>query len=70
MKFIKLTETSDKGSKPLLLNAEHISCMHKGRSGNDTYIRMALNNVDKDGKLKNEYYFVKETIEEIEGMLK
>lgn len=67
-KFIKLNEANGRKCK-LLLN---VACIGAIQSGNatDTYIRMSYTTVDKDSKPKTEYYFVTETMDEIEELLK
>lgn len=69
VKFIKVIEANE-GGCVLLLNTDCIGCIQAGKSGKDTYIRMNYNYVTGEGKSKPEYYFVKETLEQIEGMMK
>lgn len=69
MKFIELTEANN-NEKPILINIAHITVIHKGLSGQDTHVRMSGNGVMKNGVLRNEYYFVKESVNEIKEMLK
>ncbi len=68
MKFIKLTEANG-NNVSILVNTAHITVVHKGLNTGDTHVRMHGHGVSKDGKFRNEYYFVKETVEEIEKML-
>ncbi len=69
MKFIKVTEANEKNTI-MKLNADHIISIMVGKSGKDTFIRMAANTPNKDGLFKADYYFVRETMDEIEEMLK
>jgi len=58
--FIKLTEQYDNGrSEPLLLNTASIVSVKKSQKGKDTLVNMQ----DKH------YFFVKETVAEVEAML-
>lgn len=66
VKFIKLTEKLNRGdTKFLLLNVAHISHIQSGIN-TDTHVRMANG---KDSTDRQSYYFVKETVEEIERLL-
>lgn len=65
--FIRLTEANEKKCK-LLLNVANISVIQSGNSAN-TYIRMVAPAFDRDSRNKTDYYFVMETLEQIEGML-
>lgn len=60
MKFIKLTEVhGNNETKPIYINFDHVQSFSVGMKGKDTHIRM----YDKS------FFFVKETIEEIEKLL-
>ena len=60
IKFIKLTEIiSDGTNKPVILNTASIQCFQYGTKGRDTHIRM----FDKS------FFFVKENMDELWGML-
>lgn len=68
MKFIKLTECNN---NVMLLNADRIEHVCIGSKGTDTYVKLLSNN---QGKLnepanKENYFFVKETVEQIWNML-
>jgi hypothetical protein len=60
-KFIKLTEVgkNNKASRPLLLNVNHINSIKQSDTGPDTHVHM----------IPNHYFFVKETLAEVEVML-
>lgn len=66
-KFIKLTEANNSGRK-LLLNISHIGTIQAGNSV-DTYVRMTYTVEREAGKQRAEYYFVKESLEQIEKLL-
>lgn len=60
-KFLKLTEVYTDGRNiPLVINAGYIMSIKKSSNGKDTHICMTG---DKH------YFFVKETVQEIEAML-
>jgi hypothetical protein len=61
IKFIKLTEVfGDRETlKSIIINSSHIQHIRVGNKGKDIHIRMS----DKT------FFFVKETLEEIESML-
>jgi len=60
-KFIKLTETMSHGdNRSLVLNITNIAHVQQGLNGRDTHIKMS------DFKT---YYFVKESVEEINLLL-
>lgn len=59
-KFIRLTELHSSGAiNSILINTSSIQLIQKGEKGKDTYIKL----MDKN------YFFVKETIDQIEEML-
>ena len=59
-KFIKLTEKYNDGTtEVIMLNTAYIMSVKKAKAGRDTHINMQ----DKH------YFFVKETIAEVEAML-
>jgi len=60
-KFIKVTEIgkNNRETRKLLLNVDHINSIKKSEQGPDTHINM------KD----NHYFFVKESLEDVEAML-
>ncbi len=63
-KFITLSEVcSDKMVRPVVLNANYMVSIKKGIKGEDTHIAMF------SPSDKHYYYFVKETVEQIRGML-
>ncbi len=68
-KFIKLTEVLSRGdTKLLLLNVAYISHVQSGMGEkSDTHVRMANANVNGESKMG--YYFVRETVEQIEEMI-
>jgi len=67
-KFIKLTEIyTDRTHLPLLLNAAFITSIKKAKHG-DTMINL-VGNRDPSNNEKAVYFFVKETVAEIEDML-
>lgn len=67
--FILLTESLSRGeAKRLLLRKSQISHVQEGIQGNDCHIRMIAGNGDKDAR--HTYYFVKESFDEIQKMLK
>lgn len=66
-KFIKLTESNGPNST-VLLNVASIGAIQSGNR-KDVYVRMTYNMIDKEGKPKTEYYFVKESIDDIWMML-
>lgn len=66
-KFIKLTEANN-SSRKLLLNVSHIGTIQAGNSV-DTYVRMTYTVEREASKQRAEYYFVKESLEQIEGMI-
>lgn len=66
--FIRLTESLSRGEvKRLLLRKDQISHVQEGKEGNDTHIRMIVGNGNSDAR--HTYYFVKESIDQIEKML-
>lgn len=60
-KFIKVTECN---GLVLILNADRIENVCIGAKGNDTYIKLLKNSENKEN-----YFFVKETVEQIWEML-
>lgn len=59
--FIKLTEScADRSLATILVNVNFIKCFQNGKEKVDTHVAMS------DGK----YYFVKETIDTIQGIIK
>lgn len=62
-KFIKLTEYD---GNLIVLNTDRIEHLTLGAKGSDTYIKL-INNSGKlsDAQTKENYFFVKETVEEI-----
>ena len=59
-KFIKLTESCRDGlTKEILLNINYIKFIQSGESKKDTYI----------GMFDKTYYFVVESLKEIEGLI-
>lgn len=65
-KFIRVTEVMTDGDhKPLLLNIDCISHIQAGLDGHNTHIRMT--SLNKFGNAY--YYFVKESMEDINRML-
>jgi hypothetical protein len=66
-KFIKVTEANGRESI-LLLNVAFIGSIQSGKD-KDVYIKLAYNALDKDGKPRSDYYFVKETFAEIEKLI-
>lgn len=69
MKFIKVTE-ANLDSRVLFLNTAFIGCIQVGNSTKDTFVKMSYSCPEKDGgRFRTEYYFVKETLEQIEELL-
>lgn len=66
-KFIRLNEANGRKCK-LLINVAYIGSIQDGND-KDTYVRMCYQAITSEGKPKTEYYFVLETIEEIEKLL-
>lgn len=66
-KFIHLHEANGRKCE-LLLNVDHIGSIQSGNDS-DRYVRMVYNTVTAKGEQKTEYYFVKETFEEIKNQL-
>lgn len=62
IKFLKLTECN---GQPVLINIERIEHSTVGAKGNDTYIKLLKNSEGKEN-----YFFVKESVEDIWNMLK
>lgn len=63
-KFITLNEVcSDKMVRPVVLNTQYLVSIKKGTKNEDTHIAMF------SPSDKHYYYFVKETVEQIRGML-
>lgn len=60
-KFIKVTECN---GNMLLLNADRIENVCLGAKGTDTYVKLL-----KTGESKENYFFVKESVEAIWNML-
>lgn len=60
-KFIKLTECN---GKAVLINTARIENICLGAKGQDTYIKLLKNDDNKEN-----YFFVKETVDQIWGML-
>ena len=67
-KFIKLHEANGRKCT-VMLNVANISVIQSGNADN-TYIRLIGTTVDKEGNHKTDYFFVLETVEQIEEMLK
>ena len=67
-KFIKLHQANDRKCT-VMLNAANISVIQSGNADN-TYVRLIGTTVDKEGKYKADYFFVLETVEQIEEMIK
>ncbi len=66
-KFIKLHE-ANRGNSMVLVNVDHIGAIQTGNT-KDVYVRMHYSRNGSDGQQKTEYYFVKESFEEIELLL-
>lgn len=64
MSFIKLTQC--KNSEAMLINTTDISLVMPAETSGDTYIRMKS---PINGNVKTEFFFVKESIKDIERML-
>lgn len=66
-KFIRVTELMTGGEeKPLLLNTAHIMHVQGGLGTKNTHIRM--NDIRMNEHTKT-YYFVKETVDEIQKLM-
>lgn len=66
-KFVKLHE-ANRNDSTVLLNIDQIGAIQTGNS-KDVYVRMKYNNLTSEGRSKPEYYFVKESFEEIERLI-
>lgn len=64
--FIKLTQYD---GKPVILNIAYIEHICIGSKGTDTYIRLLPIYQGKANVSKENYFFVKESIEEVWNML-
>ena len=63
-KFITLNEVcSDRTIRQVVLNTQYMVSVKKGKQNDDTHIAMF------SPSDKHYYYFVKETVEQIRGML-
>lgn len=70
-KFIKLTEANE-AARTILINVAQIAFIQtSSKPAGDVYIKLASNiNTDASRKSEGHYFFVKEKLEVIEGMLK
>lgn len=70
IKFIKLNECIQDGTREVLVNVSCIEYISKGKKTNDTYIKLTGYPKQEGGAPKfSGFFFVVETLEEIESLI-